>query len=441
MRRSSIDTCLSLLRLGAPIIVSQLGTIVVSFADTAMVGNYATESLAAASFVNNLFNSALFTLMGFSYGVTPIVAALFSRGEKYAIGSTVRNGVLLNGMCGLLVIAVMTVLYFFIPYMGQPPELLPLIRPYYLIVLSSLVPLTIFGVFAQWSYGITRSKLPMWIIIGSNALNILGNWLLIGGHWGMPELGLNGAGISTLLARTACCVTLVWAFFAMRDFRDYRRGFIEKRPGGGERRRLLATSWPVACQMLFESGSFTVAAVICGTLGTLQLASFQVIVCFGSLGFCIYYGLATAVAVMVANASGRSDKPLMRHTAAAGYMLMLITAAISSSIFVLGGNTAISFFTNDPAVMAMSATLLLPLVLYQFADATQITFANALRGTARVRPMMGIAFVSYIVIGIPATYIMAHPLGWGVQGVVYSFTVSLMCAAALFVYYFRKATL
>lgn len=441
MRRSSTDLYTSLLRLGAPIIVSQLGTIVVSFCDTAMVGNYSTESLAAASFVNNLFNAALFTLMGFSYGVTPLVASLFARGGREAIGSLVKNAVWVNSLFGLAVIAVMGALYLFLPMMGQPPELLPLIRPYYLIVLASMVPLTLFGVFAQWSYGISRTKLPMWIIIGSNALNIAGNYALIYGRWGMPELGLNGAGASTLIARTACCAVLIWVFFAKADFSVYRRGFTASRLEGRGCRRIYSTSWPVAFQMLFEAGSFTIAAVICGTLGTLELASYQVIVCLGMLGFCIYYGMATAVSVMVANASGQADKPLMRRTAMAGYRLMLVTATISSAIFFFGGSTAIRIFTNDPAVVAMSLTLLLPLVCYQYADATQITFANALRGTAHVRPMTGIAFVSYIVIGVPATYLMAHPLGWGVQGVVYSFAVSLLCAASLFVYYFRKATL
>lgn len=441
MSRSNTDLYISLLRLGAPIIVSQLGTIVVSFCDTAMVGNYSTESLAAASFVNNLFNSALFTLMGFSYGVTPLVASLFSRGGHKEIGSLVRNAVWVNSLFGLAVIAVMGALYLFLPLMGQPPELLPLIRPYYLIVLASLVPLILFGVFAQWSYGIQRTKLPMWIIIASNALNIAGNYAFIYGRWGMPEMGLNGAGLSTLLARTACCLVLIWVFFAKSDFRIYRQGFAASRIAGGECRRIYSTSWPVAFQMLFEAGSFTIAAVICGTLGTLELASYQVIVCLGMLGFCIYYGLATAVSVMVANAAGHNDKALMRRTAAAGYRLMLLTATMSSAIFFFAGGTVIRIFTNDPAVVAMSLTLLVPLVCYQYADATQITFANALRGTAQVRPMTGIAFVSYIVVGVPATYLMAHPLGWGVQGVVYSFAVSLLCAAALFVYYFRKATL
>lgn len=429
-----------ILRLGFPIIVSQLGTIVVSFADTAMVGNYSTESLAAASFVNNLFNSALFTLMGFSYGVTPLVASLYGRSEHSRIGSLVRNALCVNALFGFVVMAVMGALYFFLPYMGQPPELMPLIRPYYLIVLASLAPLAVFGVFAQWSYGITQSKLPMWIIIGCNAINVAGNYLLIYGHLGLPEMGLNGAGVSTLLSRTLSCVALGWAFWGMRCYAVYRRGFAEGNIDREECGLVYRTSWPVSGQMLFESASFTIGAVICGTLGALQLASFQVIVCMGQLGFCIYYGLGTALSVMVANAAGQTNSGLMRRTAAAGYRIMLATATLSSAIFVCAGPYIIRLFTSDAAVVAMSLTLLLPLVMYQYADATQITYANALRGTSHVRPMTGISFVSYMLVGVPATYLLAHPLGLGIEGVVYSFSISLLCAALLFVYYFRRVT-
>lgn len=428
----------SILRLGFPIIISQAGTIVVSFADTSMVGNYSTEALAAASFVNNLFNSALFTLMGFSYGLTPLVATLFGRSKHTDIGALVRNALWVNALCGIVVIAVMGLIFMLLPYMGQPPELLPFIRPYYLIVLTSLIPLTLFGVFAQWSYGITCSKLPMWIIIGSNVLNIIGNYLLIYGHWGLPEMGLNGAGVSTLIARTVCCAVLIWAFFSMRSYRAYREGFTHSNLTHTMSHKVYSTSWPVAGQMLFESGSFTIAAVICGTLGTLELASYQVTVCMGQLGFCIYYGLGTAVSVMVANSA---ESPMrMRRVAFAGYRIMIITATLSSAIFIVGGTTIIHLFTSDTAVVAMSLTLITPLVLYQYADATQITFANALRGTSNVRPMVWISLVSYIIIGAPVTYIMAHPLGLGIEGVIYSFSVSLLCAALLFVHYFRRST-
>ena len=129
------------------------------------------------------------------------MGALYGRGEHKAIGTLMRNGVALNLLYAFLLTIGLGILYFHLHRLGQPAELLPLIRPYYLTALAGLVPVCLFNVFAQWSYGTTDTRTPMWIILGGNVLNIIGNYMLIFGHGGAPELGLTGAGISTLVSR------------------------------------------------------------------------------------------------------------------------------------------------------------------------------------------------------------------------------------------------
>lgn len=436
----STNPYLRIIRLGFPILVGQLGMIIVGFADTKMVGLYSTEALASASFVNNLFNTAIFACVGFTYGLTPLVGSLFARHRDAEIGNMVRNGLLVNVLFSLLITAIMGVIYFNVEKLGQPDELLPLIKPYFLIYLSGVLMISIFNVFAQWAYAINRTRMPMWIILVSNVLNIVGNWLLIYGKCGFPELGLLGAGLSTLFARIFCPVVIMAVFFLSKDYKGYRNGFlsgsISKRAIGNINR----TSWPVSLQMTFEAGSFTIAAVMAGWLGAISLAAFQVIVIIGTLGFCIYYSVGSAVAVFVANCAGLSDRAGMRRYAFVGYRIMLVLATMSSLFFVFGAPHIIGQFTNDPLVLSASMALLVPLVLYQYGDATQINFANALRGTSNVMPMLWIAFVSYMVIGVPATYLMAFILGLGTYGIILSFSVSLFIAASLFLYYFLRVT-
>ena len=177
-----------------------------------MVGRYSTEALASASFVNNLFNVAIFGCVGFTYGLTPLIGALFSQNRHGTIGETLRNGLLLNVLFSLVVTAVMGVLYLNVERMGQPAELMPLIKPYFLLYLSGLLPISLFNAFAQWSYGIKLTQMPMWIVLSANMLNIAGNWLLIYGNCGCPELGLTGAGISTLTARWVCPAVIMFLF-------------------------------------------------------------------------------------------------------------------------------------------------------------------------------------------------------------------------------------
>lgn len=434
------DNYISIIKLGLPILIGQLGMIIVGFADTIMVGQYSTEALASASFVNNVFNIANLACLGFSYGLTPLIGALYAQKRDDTIGATLRNGLFVNLVFTMLLCAIMTVLYFNVHRMGQPEELLPLIRPYYLLFLVGLVPFCVFNVFAQWAYAINRTKMPMWIILTANVANVIGNYMLIYGEWGCPELGLTGAGISTLFARILTMVCIMAVFFGFKQYRTYRQGFVYNRLSWQFIGQINRTSWPVSLQMALETGAFSIAAVMAGWLGKVPLASFQVMLTVGTLGFCVYYSIAASVSVLVSNAAGLKDNVKIRQVSFAGYHILLTLATISSVTFVCFGEYFIKAFTDDQAVILTSMSLIVPLVLYQFGDATQINFANALRGTSNVMPMLWIAFVSYVLVGLPSTYVLGFICELGIYGIYLSFSVSLFLAAALFLYFFLRTT-
>ncbi len=430
----------SIIKLGWPILVGQLGMILVGFADNIMVGRYSTEALASASFVNNVFNVAILACVGFTYGITPVVGAMFARGENDAIGNEVKTSLIVNTIFALLVTAAMTGVYFALPRLGQPPELLPLIRPYFITYLAGVLPVSLFNVFAQWSYGVNDTKTPMVIVLTANTLNILGNYILIYGNLGAPELGLTGAGLSTLFARWLCPAVIYVFFRRARRNAPYIAAFRRARLSAAKARRIVIGSLPLSLQMAFETGAFSGAAIIAGWLGAVELAAFQIIIVVGMLGFCVYYSIGAATTVLVAHAAGHGSGSEMRRTAWAGYHVMLAVMCVSSLVFVGGGRLLMQAFTDDPAVLALAYTLIFPLVLYQLGDATQISFANSLRGTGHVVPMFWIALVSYIFAGLPCTYLFAIPWGLGLRGIVLSFSVSLFLAGALFLITFLRVT-
>ncbi len=427
-------------RLGLPIVVGQAGMIIVGFADNIMVGRYTTEALSSASFVNNLFNMASLACMGFTYGITPLAGALFARGEEEKIGSTMRNALLINVVYTLLITAVMTAIYFNLDLLGQPAELMPLIKPYYVLYLCGLLPMTLYNIWAQCSYGMRGTQMPMWIILGANLLNVCGNYLLIYGKFGCPELGLFGAGLATLGARVFTAVVIIAIFMTRRRYARVRAGFRSASPSRGSLLLLGRTSLPVSLQLLFETAAFSGAAIFVGWLGAIELAAFQVMVIIGTLGFCFYYSLGSATSVLVANAAGRGDRHAMRRIGFAGYHLTLLMALTASLAFIFFGRTFIEIFTPDPAVIAVALGLIPPLICYQLGDATQVNFANALRGTSKVMPMLWIAFVSYVCVGLPSTWLIGIRLGFGIVGIFYSFSVSLFLAGWLFLTFFMKYT-
>lgn len=276
----------------------------------------------------------------------------------------------------------------------------------------------------------------MWIILVANVLNIIGNWILIYGNWGFPRLGLIGAGISTLFARIVCALSLIVYLMYSPRYAEVRKGIKESVINRFHLRHVAVTSFPVSMQLFFETAAFSGAAVMAGWLGKIELASFQVMVTIGTLGFCFYYSLGSATSVLVANAAGRNDRKAMRRIGFAGYYLILVMAAIASLSFIFFGRQLIGLFTADTSVIAMCMSLIAPMVMYQLGDATQVNFANSLRGTSKVMSMLWIALFSYIIVGLPTTFLLRY----SIQSIFYSFSASLFVAAALFLYFFLKNT-
>ena len=297
----------ALFKLGLPIVIGQLGMIILGFADTLMIGHHSTEALAGASFVNNMFNLTIIFATGFSYGLTPIVGSLFGRGEQKAVGRTLKNALLVNGLIGILLTLIMGILYLNIHRLGQPEELLPLMRPYFIVLLISLIFVMLFNAFKQFADGITDTKTPMWLLIGGNILNIAGNWILIYGHYGFPEMGLLGAGIATLSSRILMPIVFVFIFIYSKRYQPYKEGFLEGKINRKDFFQLNKLGWPVGLQMGMETAYFSLATIMVGWLGAIALAAHQVMLTIGQLGYMMYYGMAAAVAIRVSNFHGQND--------------------------------------------------------------------------------------------------------------------------------------
>ena len=428
----------SILRLGLPIAIGQLGVIIMGFADTMMVGRYSTDALAAASFVNAVFNLATYMLLGYSYGLTPLVSAHMGRGERAQAGATLKHGLICNAAYAALILGLLLVVYAYVDCLGQPAELLPLIRPYFLTIWVSMLFVALFNAMRQFTDGISETSTGMWVLLMGNAFNIVGNVLLIYGVGPFPRLGLLGAGLSTMTSRIVMALVLGAMLLWRRHYADFREGFRSISLRWDELKRVNHLSLPVSMQMGMETGAFTVSGVMAGWLGAVDMATFQIMITLGGLGFLLYYSFGSGISIRVANFYGQADWTNVRRSARAGMHILLAMMACSSSIFYFGGESIIRCFTSDPAVVALALSLIFPLILYQLGDAMQICFANALRGTSHVLPMMWIAFVSYIVVNIPASYLLAFPLGLGITGLYLAFSLGLFVAAGLFCWQFYR---
>ncbi len=430
------------IKIGVPIVLGQLGIVVVGLVDNIMVGHFSTSDLAAASFVNSVFNIPILFGMGFSYGLTPLVGQFFGRGDKFRVGGLLRNSLLANFMIGLFLSVVMGIMYLNVHRMGQPEELLPLIRPYFLLQLTSLVFVMMFNSFKQFADGITDTKTSMWIMLSANLLNIIGNSLLIYGVWGLPALGLKGAGISTLTSRIFMFVAFAILFFRKQSYRRYLVGYHRTTYNTGDLKVLNRMGMMVGLQMGMETALFSISGVMIGWLGTVPLAAHQVVASISTLGFMVYYGVGSAVSIRVSNFFGRGDIAGVRRATLAGAHLLGLLAILVSVFFLLVREHIGWLYTSSEDVVNLVAVLMVILVFYQFGDSLQIIFANALRGVADVTSMAVISFIGYFVIALPVSYICGFVLDWGIEGIWLGYPVGLTLTGGMmcwrFYYFLRK---
>lgn len=427
-----------LLSIGVPIIIGQIGTIVLGFADTLMIGHYSTQGLAAAGLVNNIFTLCLMFYLGFSYGLTPIVGRLFGMGKTEEVGQKVKNSLVANMVVGIMLTAVMTILYFNLGRIGQPDELLSLIRPYFLVNLVSVLFVGVFNTLKQFFDGTANTHIPMWTMVAGNCLNILFNWFLIYGVGVFPELGLLGAGISTMGSRVLMAVFLVTILCVNKRFRSYWKSILGSLVNKADLMEMNRLGWPVAIQLGIESAAFSLSCVMVGWMGTLPLAAHQIMIAVSQLFYLVLSGMASAMSIRVSHFLGQKDLRSVRTSANDGFCLVVLFSAVMAIPALVFRHDIGGLFTEDVAVQQMVAQLIIILIVYQFGDGLQFTFANALRGIACVKPMMYIAVFAYLVICLPLGYVLGFVFHLGINGVWAAFPFGLTIAGLLYWMRFRR---
>ena len=427
-----------LLAIGIPVIIGQLGTIVLGFADTLMIGHHSTQELAAAGLVNNIYALVLISYMGFSYGLTPIIGRLYGMERTDEIGQKVRNSLFANMVVGCIFTLAMVILYFNLSRIGQPEELLTLIRPYFIVNLISVLFVGVFNTMKQFLDGIGHTKVAMWVMIMGNVVNILGNWMLIYGVGPFPELGLLGAGLSTMGSRILMAAAMVAMVLGKKKFQQYRKDIIHSHVNKADFKEMNRLGWPVALQLAMESAAFTLSCVMVGWLGTIPLASHQVMMTISQLFYLVLSGMASAMAIRVSHFVGQKDYQAVRRNAYDGWRLALLFSTLMGIPVFLFRHQIGGLFTDNVEVQQNVAVLIILMMVYQFGDGLQYTFANALRGIACVKPMVTYAFIAYFIISLPMGYTLGFPCGLGILGIWIAFPFGLTAAGYLYWHRFVK---
>ena len=407
------------LKVALPVMITQAGQVVVQLADNIMVGHVGTAELAGVSFANAIFLIGFITLIGFSQGLTPLVGESFAKGEHKKASHLLRNSLMLN-LCtysaiGLLLMAV----GFFMPHMGQDPQVIPFAQPYYFITVASLIPTSLFFTSRFFAEGIGDTRHAMWITVTSNLLNIFLNWVLIFGHFGLPALGVMGAALATLIARIFCAVSFIRVIFHSGTFSSYAQMALKEKADKQTLISIARLSLPIAFSSMLESTAFSFAAIMVGWMGKVELAAHQIANSLGQLSFMVACGIGAAATIRVSHQFG-AGKPVETLMAGKASVHMGIFYMSSCALlFILLRNFLPYIYTSDPEVIAYASRLIVVLSLYQISDAVQLTSMASLRGLKDTKRPMMYAAMSYYGIAIPAAYLLGFVFGVGPEGVWY----------------------
>ncbi len=402
-----------MLRIAMPLALAELGWMSMGIVDIIMVGRLPDSAVAigAASLGSALFYPFAIFGVGLMSGMDTLVSQAFGAGDMKEARRSLVSGLLSAAVASPLLIALVLACIPLLSLLGVDAAIRAQSISFLRVLLWSLPLLVAYTVFRRYLQGLHDVRPVTYALISSNAVNALGNWILIYGHWGAPGMGIRGSALSTVLARIYLTAVLLWAV-VRRDPLAFRGA----RPDRVHVRRLLRLGIPAAITTLLEVGVFNVATALAGTTNAVSLAAHTIALSMASLTYMVPLGISSAAAVAVGRSIGAGDRG---GAIRAGWIaiaigtLYEIGAALS---FLLFPRQLAKLYTTDARVISFAVALFAIAALFQIFDGLQTIATGALRGLGDTHSAMILNLIFYWAVGLPFGCWLCYALGWGVVG-------------------------
>jgi len=359
-------------------VLSHMGHMMASIADAKMAGKLGTVPQAAVGLSDAIY--AIFVLfgIGISVGITPLVAKAASQRDENQLDNLYKHGMIMNLIMSVILTLGMLALIPLLIHMKQTPEVIAQAKPYYILLASSIIFSLIFFHFKQFGEGIHLVRGTMWVTIWGNLLNIFLNFVFIEGWFGVPQMGITGIGIATLISRIVMMIALIISFKKSR-----MRGYIEKisqiRFDKEKLKDLFRNCIPVGFQYILEMAAFSLAAIMSGWFGPTSIASHYVAIKIASVSYLIAAGLSSASAILVGNAYGEKDWDKVKILTIMSTKMVVGIMATLAVVIILGKSFLTTWFNPAPDVIALSSKLLIIAAIFQLCDGLQVIGMGVLR--------------------------------------------------------------
>jgi len=423
--------------LALPIVAGLGASTLLGVTDSVMLASLGALPLAAVGISNAVAIILFAAIYGLLSAISVHVGTAHGAGHGRCIPVILRNGLALGAMVGACGTFVMLSVWPLLPYLGQPAEVLAMMFPYWLAISFVMLPFSILTAFKTTFEAIDRPWLGAGFAFLAVVINIPLNYSLIWGLGPLPQLGLTGAGIASLVAEILALLA-AWVFW--KRAKSTRRLRIRAKVSRAEMVRVAREGAPLGLMYVAETGAMAVATLMIGTFGAVALAGNQVAMSVGGLLYMVPLGISGAVSIRVAQERGAGHIQALRPITWAALTLAMVWLTTAALILGLYGRSIAGFITSDPEVITIAATIFFVFAFSQVMDGVQSTMTGALRGLSDTGFPAMVSLAAYWAIGMPLGWLLAHQGGLGPAGIWAGFVIALGFAAIVLVWRFLKQT-
>ncbi|WP_407149409.1 MATE family efflux transporter [Bradyrhizobium sp. ORS 86] len=427
------------LKLAVPLALTQLGQIAMMSTDLAFIGRLGSEAVAAAALAHTVFFVSFTFGMGLVSAVSPLAAQAFGARDPHVMRRALR--------VGMWAALFMALPLMFLPFhgesillaLGQAPAAAHLAQHYLFGLAWGILPALWFIALRGFMSAVNRPEPVLWVTLAAIPANALLVYLLLYGKWGMPELGLFGAGLATTTVNLGMFLAGVWFAVRRRPFRKYHVFSRIWRIDWPLMGKLVAIGTPISLSFLLEYGMFGAAGLLMGLISTTALAAHQIALQIAAILFMVPFGVGMAATVRVGHAVGRRDPDGLRR---AGYVAVALSGTFMSVMtlaVILARFEIATIFLGEAtdATAQLTAMLLLIGATFFIADGVQTTTAGALRGMNDTQVPLLFATISYWLVGFASAYALAFWAELGATGVWIGLSLGTAVYATLLILRFR----
>lgn len=418
------------LRIALPLMGAQVLQIGNGLVDALVAGRLGRAELAAGGMGAGLWFFVSMSCIGLMAGLSPTLSNMIGASRRAAVGAQFRQGLWLAVMVGVLAGLAILICFLSVHRWGLDPELPALIKEYLRGAGWSLPAFAILMA-CRNLYEATGISTPVLLIQGVGLIvNLFFSFGLGLGLWGLPKLGLFGIGLSTTIVALTMTGLLLFGLRRKR-FQRYELFQSFDWPKFSVLSTMLVLALPIYFGMVFEGGIFFFTNLQMATLGTIESASHNIAISISALCYMLPLGLALALTARIGKAYGRNAKGLVVRRIISGLVITVLMAALTIFLLLLTRHWVGTLYTDDSAVLSLTATLLIFAAVFQLSDAFQVVLTGLLRGLQDTQVPMYINAFSYWVVAAPIGYYLAKYTWVGAPGLWVGLIVGLSLASIL----------